>query len=91
MSSREIDSKVKELRELRRFAEEIAAEIDALTDAIKAEMLARSADEISGSDWRITWKTVKSSRIDTTALKKAMPDIASAFTRESESRRFVLA
>lgn len=91
MSSREIDSKVKELRELRRFADEIAAEIDALTDAIKAEMNARSADEISGSDWRITWKTVKTSRVDTAALKKAMPDIASAFTRESESRRFVLA
>ena len=91
MSSRELDSKIKELRELRRFAEEIAAEIDALTDSIKAEMTARSADELNGNDWHITWKPVKSSRLDTAALRKAMPDVAEQFTRESMTRRFILA
>ena len=37
----ELDAKVKELRELRRMAEELAAEIDGLTDSIKSEMAAR--------------------------------------------------
>ena len=91
MSVIELNGKVKELRELRRMAEEIAAEIEVLQDAIKAEMTARNAEEISGTDWSITWKSVKSSRLDTTALRKAMPDVAAAFTRESMTRRFVVA
>ena len=35
MSRTELNSKVKELRELRRMAEEIAAEIEMITDNIK--------------------------------------------------------
>lgn len=91
MSVIELNGKVKELRELRRMADEIAAEIESLQDIIKAEMTARDEDEIAGTDWRISWKTVKSSRLDTAALRKAMPDVAAAFTRESMTRRFVMA
>ena len=36
------------------------------------------------------WKTSTSRRIDTAALKLAMPDIAAQYTRETQSRRFLL-
>lgn len=91
MGTIELDAKVKELRELRRMAEELAAEIDGLTDTIKAEMTARGVDELSGTDWKATFKAVTSSRLDTAALKKALPDVAAAFTKQSSTRRFVLA
>ena len=91
MSSNEIRSKVNDLRELRRMAEEIAAEIDTITDAIKAHMEAINADELSGADFKISWKPVTTARIDTAALKKAMPEIAEAFTKTSATRRFCLA
>lgn len=91
MSANEMESKVKELRELRRMADEIAAEIETLTDAIKAEMTARNTDTLTGSDWKAIWKEVTTNRLDTTALKKAMPDIAAAFTKATTSRRFTLA
>ncbi len=52
------------------MAEELQAEIDGLTDSIKAEMTARKTDTLTGTDWKVTWKTVTSSRLDTTALKK---------------------
>lgn len=91
MSITEMDSKVQELRELRRMADELAAEIDALTDGLKAEMTSRQVDTLAGSDWKITWKPVTSSRMDTAALKKALPDVAERFTKTSTSRRFVLA
>lgn len=91
MGTIELDAKVKELRELRRMAEEIAAEIDGLTDTIKAEMTARGVDELSGTDWKASFKAVTSSRLDTAALKKALPDVAAAFTKQSSTRRFVLA
>ena len=91
MGTIELDAKVKELRELRRMAEELAAEIDGLTDTIKAEMAARGVDELTGTDWKATFKAVTSSRLDTAALKKALPDVAAAFTKQSSTRRFVLA
>lgn len=91
MSIDMMNAKVKELRELRRMAEELQAEIDALQDAIKAEMDARSLDALAGTDWRITWKPVTSSRLDTTALKEALPEVAQRFTRTTTARRFVLA
>ena len=91
MGTIELDAKVKELRELRRMAEELAAEIDGLTDTIKAEMTARGVDELSGTDWKATFKAVTSSRLDTAALKKALPEIAADYTKRSSTRRFVLA
>lgn len=91
MSINEMDSKIKELRELRRMADELAAEIDSITDSIKAHMDAEGVDTVSGTDWKVTYKAVTSSRIDTSALKKALPDLAAQFTRSTTSRRFCIA
>ena len=91
MGTIELDAKVKELRELRRMAEEIAAEIEGLTDSIKAEMSARSVEELTGRDWKASYKQVTSNRLDTAALKKALPEIVERFTRTTSTRRFVLA
>jgi len=91
MSTIEMDSKIKELRELRRMADELQAEIDSLQDAIKAEMTAREVDTLAGSDWRVTWKNVTSSRLDGKALKAELPEVAARFMRQTTARRFVLA
>ena len=91
MSNTEIQSKVNELRELRRMADELAAEIEAAQDAIKAHMTAIDADTLTGIDYKITWKSVTSSRFDSTAFKKAMSEIAERFTKSITSRRFVVA
>ncbi|HJC22013.1 MAG TPA: hypothetical protein H9707_09685 [Candidatus Butyricicoccus avicola] len=91
MSRTELDRKVKELRELRRMAEEIAAEIETITDTIKREMAVQGVDMIAGDDWKATWKPMQSTRFDSKAFKAAMPDIYERFTRSAETRRFVLA
>ena len=91
MGTIELNGKIKELRSLKRLADELAGEIEALQDAIKAEMTARNVDTLTGDDWKITWKEVTSNRLDGTALKKALPDIAAVFTKASVSRRFTLA
>ena len=91
MSNTEIQSKVNELRELRRMADELAAEIEAAQDAIKVHMTEIDADTLTGVDYKITWKSVTSSRFDSTAFKKAMPELAERFTRSTTSRRFVVA
>lgn len=91
MTTVELNAKVRELRELRRMADELSGLIEAAQDEIKAEMTAQATDTLTGPDWKVTWKSVTASRLDTTAFKKAMPDLAAQFTKASVSRRFVLA
>lgn len=91
MLAKNLDSQIHELRELRRMADELATAIDTIQDAIKAEMTAAGVDVLTGSDWKATWKSVTSSRIDTAALKKALPDLAAQFTKTSTVRRFSVA
>lgn len=91
MLAQNLDSQIHELRELRRMADELAAAIDTIQDAIKAEMTAAGVDVLTGSDWKAVWKPITSSRIDTAALKKALPDLAAQFTKTSTVRRFSVA
>ena len=89
MSSQEIESKVRELRELQALIEEAQVEAETLKDTIKAAM--GDKDSIQAGEYHITWKAVTSSRIDTTALRKALPDVAERFTKETTTRRFCVA
>lgn len=91
MLAKNLDSQIHELRELRRMADELATAIDTIQDAIKAEMTAADVDVLTGSDWKAVWKPVTTSRIDTAALKKALPDLAAQFTKTSTVRRFSVA
>ena len=89
MSINEMESKARELRQLQSLIEEAQAEAEALKDAIKAAM--GDSESIQAGEYKITWKAVTSSRIDTTALKKALPDVAERFTKETTVRRFTVA
>lgn len=91
MSIDMMNAKVKELRELKRMADELAGEIEAIQDEIKQHMTEQDTDTLTGLDWKVTWKAVKSKRLDSKALKAAMPDVVERFTKESVSKRFVLA
>ena len=91
MSKKDLQSKAHELRELRRFIEELTAEADAITDAIKAQMTTEGVDTLLGDDYKITWREVHSSLFDSKAFKTAMPELYDRFTKPSTTRRFVLA
>ena len=89
MSTNELEAKIRELRQLQSLIEEAQAEAEAIRDAIKAAI--GDSEAVQAGEYRITWKPVKTARIDTTALKKALPDVAQAFTRETTTRRFCVA
>lgn len=91
MTNNEIMETVQALREYKRMKEELEAEIAAAEDLIKAEMNRTSVYVMVGTDYKVTWNEVTSSRIDTTAIKRELPDIASRYTKTTTSRRFVLA
>lgn len=89
MSINEIEAKARELRQLQALIEEAQAEAESIKDALKAAM--GDSESIQAGEYKITWKAVTSSRIDTTALRKVLPDVAERFTRETTTRRFSVA
>ena len=91
MASNELLAKVNELRELRRMAEELSDQITSIEDEIKQHMTATSADTLTGENFKITWKPVTSTRLDSKALKAAAPELYARFTRTTSSRRFIVA
>jgi len=86
MSNPTLESTIHELLELKRMREELETEITALEDRIKEVM----GDEelLTAGAYKVSWKTFTSSRVDTTALKKALPEVAAAYTKTTTGRRF---
>lgn len=87
----DINAIMAELAQYTRMAEEIAATVDGLKDAIKKYMEENQLETLTGNEHKATYKTVTSSRIDTTALKRNAPDIAKKYTKTTETKRFTFA
>lgn len=83
-----IDSIMKELAEYIRMQEEAAAMVESLKDQLKERMTAAGVESLAGSEHKATYKAVTSSRVDTTALKKELPEIAARYTKTTTARRF---
>ena len=72
MSTTELEMKIRELRQLQQLIEEAQAEAEGIRDVIKAHMGER--EELRAGEYKITWKPVTSSRLDTAALRAALPE-----------------
>ena len=67
-----ITSKVKELMELRKLAEELMG----------------SEETMMAGSYKVTWKETVSRRVDTTALKKLLGDALDEYTKTIITRPF---
>lgn len=91
MSTNELQAQVQELRELRRLAAEVEAEMETITDAIKAHMTAQGVEELTGSDFKVSWKRVESRRFDKARMIAAFgQDCYDSFCRTITARRFTV-
>lgn len=84
MSTIELDTIVTSLQEWEAILEDAKAEVDSLKDTIKRELDSRGVD----GTHIIRWTTVTSNRLDTTAMKKAVPEVYAHFLHQTTSRRF---
>lgn len=87
----DINALMAELAQYIRMQEEAAAMVETLKDQLKAQMQAAGVDTLAGAEHKATYKAVTSCRVDTTALKKDLPEIAARYTKTTESRRFTFA
>lgn len=86
---REINTIFSELAQYSNLLEETSAIVEGLKDEIKAYMQAAGKDEIIGSEHKASYKAVTSSRLDSKALKEHYPDIVTAFTKQTTTKRFL--
>lgn len=91
MATNEIISKLNELADLRKMADDLNAEIEAIQDEIKAHMAEAETDTITAGPYKVSWKAITSTRIDTTALRKDLPEIWQEYGKTSTTRRFNIA
>lgn len=91
MSTNEMSAKIRELKELEQLIAQAEAEVEAIKDMLKAKMTEENTERMTVDIYEVGWTTVKSDRIDTTAFKKAMPDVAQQFVKTTTSRRFSIA
>ena len=81
-----IITKVQELMELRKMAEDLQAEMDSLTDDIKAYM--GDEETMMAGSWKVTYRQTVSKRIDSAALKKVLGDALDEYTKTITTRPF---
>lgn len=91
MSINDLENKIIKLREWEEIEAEAKAEADALRDEIKAEMLNRDTEELTAGKYIVRWTSVLTQRFDSTAFKKALPDVYKGFIKQTASRRFSIA
>lgn len=80
-----------ELAQYIRMQEEAAAMVESLKDQLKTQMQAAGVDTLTGDEHKATYKAVTSSRVDTSALKRDLPEIAAQYTKTTTARRFTFA
>ena len=89
MTAHELEAKIRELRQLQSLMDEAQAEAEAIRDAIKAHM--GDTEELRAGEYKVTWKSIKTARLDATALRKTLPEVAARFMVETTTRRFCVA
>lgn len=91
MSINELTKKVRELKELKAMADELASEITAIEDDLKAEMTAQGVEEMQVDVFKLRYKTVVSSRFDSKAFKATHEELYNQYTKPTTSKRFTVA
>ena len=90
MGNLELSRVVKRARKLQLQVDALTADLEVLKNTLKAEMEMRGVDTLTGDDWKVTYKAVISNRLDTTAIKRELPEIAARYNKQVTSKRFTL-
>ena len=70
---------------------ELEAQAEAIRAELKADLESKGEDEHNTGSFIIRWTEIISRRLDSKALKAALPDVFATYSRESTSHRFTIA
>ena len=90
MSRNELIAKIEALNEWEQLMEEAKTQVEAIKESLKDELIERNVEELEAGSYIIRYKTVSTSRFDSTAFKKHYTDLYKAFLKQSTSHRFTI-
>lgn len=90
MSINEMDVKARTYFELLDQIESLQQEAEAIKDALKAQMVEQSTEELEGNGWRATWHNTNNSRFDSKRFKADHAELYGLYTVKSTGTRFTL-
>ncbi len=91
MSSAELLSLVEQYREAQQLIEAAQAELETIRAQVTAEMYRRGVAQLDAGTHRVRLQEITTSRLDSKALRAAVPDLAARFLRQTTIRRFTVA
>jgi len=90
MKEQTLLEKIRAIKELEILIEEAQHEIDSYKDDIKTELEKRQIEEMTVDIFKVKYTTVTSNRIDTTAIKKELPEVAARYSKQQTIKRFTI-
>lgn len=91
MTNRQIDNRVKKLKELEAQQKAIEEQAEQIRQELKGELEANDESEHSTGNFVIRWAEIVSNRLDSKALKSELPEVFKMYSKQSTSRRFTIA
>ena len=90
MSKNDIITKIDELNEWQALMEEAREMADSIRDELKQHMLDVNAEELEVGQYMVRYQTIVTNHFNSSAFKKALPDVYKSFIRQGTSKRFTI-
>ncbi len=91
MSTNELTAIIREYREILSQILTLEEMADYLKQQMIQEMDTRQVEELNAGEYTIRWALYQSSRLDTAALRKDLPELARQYSKKTVSTRFSVA
>jgi len=82
---------IRAYKELQIFIKQLEDEAEAHKQSIISAMEEQDIDSLLLDVYTVKYTAYTSQRVDTTSLKKELPDIAARFTKTTQGKRFTVA
>ncbi len=90
MDDLRMDEKLARLRRCRREMDGLKQEAEAIEAEVKEELEARGVEQVETAHYRVSWKTVTSTRLDAKALRAERPEIYERYAVTGSTKRFTV-
>ena len=90
MDNLQMDETLARLRRCRREMDVLKQEAESLEASVKAELEARGVERVDTAHYRVSWKTVASTRLDAKALKAERPELYARYAVSAVTKRFTV-
>ena len=83
MTERQIENRIKKLQAIEDQRKALEEQAEAIKAELQADLESKGVDELKTKNFFIRWKEIVTNRLDGKALKAALPDVYSQFTKQS--------